>query len=322
MAAPGPTAAEREKERLAHSILYKDSTSEIKDDIVALLDCWKGAGLGKDKQPLGRTEAGFLLWYHALNAKDTQQEMYDNGAVATSMAVLDAENSRPAKITDTERTIAAALLRLLAEEEEYRDKFLSAKTTMGSGFEVLSNALSNLAVGQERVAGVLRLLVEGQRCRNRILNNFAPINWRHFLGLLADPLNHNEAAKLQLAFFVRYLAMGRDDLKAELAAAGGARALLSMLRRCKTESALNAAAGCLMRLSEEPTFLRTVAAEGGIKPLADMVAPPPHFFVRSSIEDEKRRCVPACLPPVPQSLGQVMRMLLGHVDGGEAAHAV
>eukprot|EP00873_Tetraselmis_striata_P044964 jgi/Tetstr1/465228/TSEL_009933.t1 len=289
MAAPATTAAEREKERLAHSVLYKESTSEIKDDIVSLLDCWKGGGLGKSNPTLGRTEAGFLLWYHALNAKETQQEMYDNGAVATSIAVLDADNARTASITDTERTIAAALLRLLAEEEEYRDKFLSAKSTLGNGFEVLSDALGNLAVGQERVAGVLRLLVEGQRCRNRIINNCSPINWRHFLGLLSDPLSHNEKAKVELAFFVRYLAMGRDDLKAEAASAGGARALLAMLRSCKRESALNAAAGCLMRLAEEPTFLRTVAEAGGIKLLSDMVSPPPHFFVLSAVENSKRR---------------------------------
>ena len=44
--------------KLAHSIFYANNTSEIKDDLQALVDNYKGGG-GK---LLTKLEAGFLLW--------------------------------------------------------------------------------------------------------------------------------------------------------------------------------------------------------------------------------------------------------------------
>lgn len=44
--------------KLQHSVFYAANTSEIKDDIQALVDNFKGAG-GK---VLSKVEAGFLLW--------------------------------------------------------------------------------------------------------------------------------------------------------------------------------------------------------------------------------------------------------------------
>lgn len=288
-------ASDREKERQErHSIFYHESTSEIKNDIGALLDCWKGPGLSnKSSFPLGRTEAGFLLWYHALNNQDSLQEMFDNGAIGTSILVLDQQSSELGAVTDTERTVASSLLRLLVDNEDFRDKFLSAKGQAGSGFEVLSESLSNILVGQERVAGILRVLAEGAKHRGRIITNFSPLPWKEYVNVLADRRNKNQAAKTELAFFIRYVTMGSDELKEEAGEAGIISGLLEMLRTCKSESALNAAAGCLYRLTEADLVLDRLAEEGGIKLLADLISAPPKLYIKAASLEKKRRHTPA-----------------------------
>ena len=279
-----------EKQKAANTIFYQESTSEIKDDIPALLDCWKGQGLGsKSSYALGRTEAGFLLWYHGLTNPDTHQEMYDNNVVSISILVLDIQSAEIGSVTDTQRTVASNLLRLVVEGEDLRDKFLTAKGQSGTGFQVLTEALSHIAVGQEKVAGVLRMLSEGPKQRNKINSAFSPIPWKSYLDVISDEQNMNQKAKTELAFFVRYMTIERDDLKEEAGDAGAVRALLQMLRMVKAESALNAAAGCLFKLSEAEAVLDRVGEGEGIKILADVIGPPPKFYLQAAVAEEERR---------------------------------
>ncbi|KAK9804321.1 hypothetical protein WJX72_006505 [[Myrmecia] bisecta] len=252
-------------------IRYDASTSEIKDDLTALASCLK-SGTGQ----LSRQEAGFLLWFHALQGPETRQEVAAAGAVSACLTVLDHSET-----TAAERNCAVGVLHNLAQEDENRDAIARGKSQKGNCcLKVLTDFVRECTTtARPNATGAIRQLAESAVARSQLLKSVQQeVDWPVYVNIIQE-FGSGTKSRAEMATCCRFLFTGRDDLKAEAGEAGLAAALLKMMQEVKNEAAMQAATGCLWRLLSEESNWRRAAEAGAIRVLVDLIGPPPPRIV-------------------------------------------
>ena len=115
------------EEKLKHSIIYDESTSEIKDDIVQLCSSFK-----TNTGPLKRQEAAFLLWYHALSGEEKATELVSQNIVSICLTLMDSHDSSP-----VDKSTAAGVLAACCRPAENREIIIKSKGATGNAVSIL-----------------------------------------------------------------------------------------------------------------------------------------------------------------------------------------
>mmetsp|Transcript_37614 Transcript_37614/g.94986 ORF Transcript_37614/g.94986 Transcript_37614/m.94986 type:complete len:633 (-) Transcript_37614:222-2120(-) len=254
-----------------HTIFYQANTSDIKDDIVQLLGVVK-TGTG----PLTRSEALFLLSYHAFSGEDRATELINNGAVNTCFGIIDA-----AEAAAPDKTICAGILLALCTSggEEACEAVVKGRSG-GNTAPVVLHALLRDARDKMRVyaARVLRLVAEQPASRSALLKAMEQKlggNCALYCGVLSTNALSEYVTVAQVAGAVTALIVGRDDLRDEAIQGNMVEAILTGLRLHKADSPVRGLLALLEALLGDKGAWGRLVARGGIPLLVDLLGPPP-----------------------------------------------
>uniref|UniRef100_A0A7R9V3G5 Armadillo repeat-containing protein 8 n=1 Tax=Chlamydomonas euryale TaxID=1486919 RepID=A0A7R9V3G5_9CHLO len=269
------------EENAKHSVVYEDSTSEIKDDVVQLIGCFK-----TNTGPLNRQSAAFLLWHHALG-QGRVADLVSNNAVNVCVSILESSETTP-----VDKSCAAGILSGICLAEENREAVVRGKAAGVTASAALHAQLVDGDGSLLYATRTLRMVAECSASRAVLLKQME--QKLQYLDLYLDFLykRKDSVCVAHVCGLLAALLTGRPDIVDSAVEGGLVEALLHVMRKHKSPQTVCEAVSCLYKLVEDRSSWRRIINADGLRLLVDVLGPPP-----ASVIDHETRQHRALLDP-------------------------
>ncbi|GAX73803.1 hypothetical protein CEUSTIGMA_g1254.t1 [Chlamydomonas eustigma] len=263
------TAAE---ERAKHSVVYSESTSEIKDDVAQLISCLKS-----NQGALGRQPAAFLIWHHAFEGDEKLAELVGSNIINVCFNIIDSPETSP-----VDKSCCAGILTAVCESPNHRDLVIKGRSSSGSNAPTIlhSHLEDGIDIMRSYATRILRLVAEDPAGRTAFLKITEQrlMYIKQYSNFLMSCRDGTSAA--HICALVKALIHQRDDLKGEAIQGGLVESLIQVVRYHKAEHTTCMAMGCLMELAWDRESWPRIVKCDGLRMLVDVLGPPPSAVMK------------------------------------------
>lgn len=250
-----------------HSLVYSESTCDMKDDIGSLIEAIK-----QGQGTLKRMTAMYLLWHHVLHDPAKRTEAIQNGAVSACLVAVDDPVS-----DNAHKSAALGLIQGMCKvnPEEDPEALYTIATAKGSfGFncgQEMTSFLKGTETQAAAAAAVLRALSADSRAAGVITREDLKYD-RLYMDIFH--LTKQDAIRANVAFFLCNLMGHSEETRKVIGAQDGIRHFVHLLLDGASEEAVTAAAHGLELLAEMDGAVPTLVQRSALLPLLDVLGDP------------------------------------------------